>query len=69
MSEPTLADIIDKAKQLCRLDSLHWSQLDFQDPMAPRGWPVAGMADRETYLKKAHSLLTPQQRRLAGETA
>jgi hypothetical protein len=69
MSEPTVAEIIEKAKQLCRLDGLLWSQLDFQDPMAPRGRPIAGMADQETYLKKAQVLLTPRQSRLSGKTA
>ena len=34
MSGPNIDDIIEKAKQLCRLDGMLWSSLDFQNPMA-----------------------------------
>jgi hypothetical protein len=45
MSEPTIDEIMEKAKQLCRLDGMLWSKLDFQNPMAHRPvqqhhWPA-----------------------------
>jgi hypothetical protein len=62
VSEPTVAEIIEKAKQLCRLDGMLWSNLDFQNPMAQQGRP-ARMADdaaRRRYLKRAQTLLETQ---------
>jgi hypothetical protein len=34
MSEPTVDEIMEKAKQLCRLDGMLWSNLDFLNPVA-----------------------------------
>ena len=62
MSEPTLEEIIEKAKQLCRLDGMLWSNLDLRNPMALQG-RTARMADvtaRRRYLKRAQTLLETQ---------
>jgi hypothetical protein len=62
MSEPTLEEIIEKAKQLCRLDGMLWSKLDFRYPTAQQG-RIAQMADlatRRRYLKRAQALLETQ---------
>jgi hypothetical protein len=41
MSEPNVDEIIEKVKQLCRLDGMLWSELDPQNrsryPAGPRG--------------------------------
>ena len=34
MPEPTVDEIMEKAKQLCRLDGMLWSNLDFLNPVA-----------------------------------
>jgi hypothetical protein len=60
MSEPTVDEIMEKAKQLCRLDGMLWSQLDFQNPMAQQIRTTARLADeavRRIYLKRAQALL------------
>jgi hypothetical protein len=59
VSEPTVAEIIEKAKQLCRLDGMLWSNLDFHNPMAQRGRTarMADVAARRRYLKLAQTLL------------
>ena len=62
VSEPTVAEIIEKAKQLCRLDGMLWSNLDFQNPMAQqrRTARMADVAARRRYLKRAQTLLETQ---------
>jgi hypothetical protein len=62
VSEPTVAEIIEKAKQLCRLDGILWSNLDFHNPMAQQGRPArrADLAARRRYLKRAQMLLETQ---------
>ena len=64
MTIPNIDDIIEKAKQLCRLDGMLWSNLDFQNPMAiqRRAARMAGDADRRRYLKRAQTLLETQTR-------
>ena len=55
MSEPTVDEIMEKAKQLCRLDGMLWSKLDFQNPMAQQirtTARLAGEAVRRRYLKR-----------------
>jgi hypothetical protein len=49
MHAPTVEDIIEKAKQLCRLDGMLWSKLDFQNPMGAqsRAARIADVGDRE----------------------
>ena len=66
MSEPNVDDIIEKAKQLCRLDGMLWSSMDFQNPMArqSRTAQMAGDADRRRYLKRAQTLLETKTRHL-----
>jgi hypothetical protein len=66
MSEPTVDEIMEKAKQLCRLDGMLWSKLDFQNPMAQqiRTTRLAGEAVRRRYLKRARTLLDTEARRL-----
>ena len=56
---PTVEDIIEKAKQLCRLDGMLWSNLDLQNPMAVqnRTARMTDVADRRRYLKRAQTLL------------
>jgi|SRR5580700_5418738 hypothetical protein len=65
MSEPTVDEIMEKAKQLCRLDGMLWSKLDFQNPMAQqiRATRLAGEAVRRRYLKRAQTLLDTEARR------
>ena len=48
MHGPTVEDIIEKAKQLCRLDGMLWSNLDLQNPMAvqSRTTRMANVVDR-----------------------
>jgi hypothetical protein len=58
--EPTVAEILEKAKQLCRLDGMLWSNLDFQNPMAQRPARMADVAARRRYLKRAQTLLGTQ---------
>jgi hypothetical protein len=62
MSGPNVDGIIEKAKQLCRLDGMLWSSLDFQNPMAiqTRTARMASDADRRRYLKQAQTLLETQ---------
>ena len=62
MSEPTLEEIIEKAKQLCRLDGMLWSNLDLRNPMALQGRTarMADVAARRRYLKRAQTLLETQ---------
>jgi hypothetical protein len=62
VSEPTVAEIIEKAKQLCRLDGMLWSNLDFQNPMSQQGRParMADVAVRRRYLKRGQTLLETQ---------
>jgi len=62
MSKPTLEEIIEKAKQLCRLDGMLWSNLDFRNPMAQRGrrTRIADVAARRRYLKRAQTVLETQ---------
>jgi hypothetical protein len=65
MSGPNVADIIEKPKQLCRLDGMLWSSLDFQNPMAVQSrtaW-MAGDADGRKYLERAQTLLETTQTR------
>jgi hypothetical protein len=64
MTVPNVDDIIEKAKQLCRLDGMLWSSLDFQNPMAMRSRTarMAGDADRRRYMKRAQTLLENQTR-------
>ena len=64
MYGPTVEDIIEKAKQLCRLDGMLWSNLDLQNPMAVQRRKVrmADLADRRMYLKRAQTLLETQTR-------
>ena len=64
MSDPNVDDIIEKAKQLCRLDGMLWSSLDFQNPMAiqSRAARMAGDDDRRRYLERAQTLLETQSR-------
>ena len=59
VSEPTVDEILEKAKQLCRLDGMLWSNLDFLNPMAQQSGKarLAGVADRKRYLKRAQTLL------------
>jgi hypothetical protein len=68
MSEPTVDEIMEKAKQLCRLDGMLWSNLDFLNPVARQIRGTARLADeaaRRRYLKRAQtSLDTEAQRRL-----
>ena len=65
MSEPTVDEIMEKAKQLCRLDGMLWSKLDFQNPMAQqiRTTRLASEAVRRRYLKRAQTLLDTEARR------
>jgi hypothetical protein len=66
MSEPTVDEIMEKAKQLCRLDGMLWSKLDFQNPMAQQirtTARLAGEAVRRRYLKRAQTLLDTETRR------
>jgi hypothetical protein len=66
MSEPTVDEIMEKAKQLCRLDGMLWSKLDFQNPMAQQirtTARLAGEAVRRRYLKRAQTLLDTEVRR------
>jgi hypothetical protein len=46
MSEPTVDEIMEKAKQLCRLDGMLWSKLDFQNPMAQQIRTTARLSAR-----------------------
>jgi hypothetical protein len=64
MYGPTVEDIIEKAKQLCRLDGMLWSNLDLQNPMAvqSRTTRMANVVDRRRYLKRAQTLLETQTR-------
>jgi hypothetical protein len=63
MHEPTVEDIIEKAKQLCRLDGMLWSNLDFHNPMATQSRTrIADVADRRRYMKQAQTLLETQTR-------
>jgi hypothetical protein len=63
MSVPNVDDIIEKAKQLCRLDGMVWSSLDFQNPMAMQSRArMASDADRRRYMKRAQTLLETQTR-------
>jgi hypothetical protein len=64
MYAPTVEDIIEKAKQLCRLDGMLWSNLDLRNPMAvqSRTARMADVADRRRYLKQAQTLLESQTR-------
>ena len=64
MSEPNVADIIEKAKQLGRLNGMLWSSLDVRNPMAleSRTARMAGDADRRRYMKRAQTLLEIQTR-------
>jgi hypothetical protein len=64
MYGPTVEDIIEKAKQLCRLDGLLWSKLDFQNPMAEqsRTARIADVDDRQRYMKRAQTLLETRTR-------
>ena len=68
MSGPTVDEIMEKAKQLCRLDGMLWSNLDFLNPVARQIRGTARLADeaaRRRYLKRAQtSLDTEAQRRL-----
>ena len=67
MSEPTVDEIMEKAKQLCRLDGVLWSKLDFRKIR----WRnrirttarLAGEAVRRRYLKRAQTLLDTEVRR------
>jgi hypothetical protein len=61
---PTVEDIIEKAKQLCRLDGMLWSNLDLQNPMTvqSRTGRMTDVADRRRYLKRAQTLLETQTR-------
>jgi hypothetical protein len=66
MSEPTVDEIMEKAKQLCRLDGMLWSKSDFQNPMAQQirtSARLAGEAVRRRYLKRAQTLLDTEARR------
>jgi hypothetical protein len=66
MSEPTVDEIMEKAKQLCRLDGMLWSKLDFQNPMAQQIRTTARLAGegvRRRYLKRAQTLLDTEARR------
>ena len=66
MSEPTVDEIMEKAKQLCRLDGMLWSKLDFQNPMAQQirtTARLAGEAVRRRYLKRAQTMLDAEARR------
>jgi hypothetical protein len=56
---PTVEDIIEKAKQLCRLDGMLWSKIDFQNPMGIQSQTarMAGDVDQQRYLKRAQALL------------
>jgi hypothetical protein len=72
MSEPSVAEIIEKAKQLCRLDGMLWSNLDFLNPMARQTHGtarLAGEAARRGYLKRAQTLLDTEARRREGQRA
>jgi hypothetical protein len=65
MSEPTVDEIMEKAKQLCRLDGMLWSNLDFLNPVArqSRGTArLAGEGARRRYLKRAQTLLDTEAR-------
>ena len=54
MSEPTVSEIIEKAKQLCRLDGMLWSKLDFQNPMAQHPYnSTAGRRGRSEEVSEA----------------
>jgi hypothetical protein len=73
MFEPTVDEIIEKAKQLCRLDGMLWSNLDFQNPTAQQTRTtaqLAGEAAQWKYLERAQTLLvmegpTPSPGKLA----
>ena len=71
VSEPTVDEILEKAKQLCRLDGMLWSNLDFLNPMAQQSGKtrLAGVADRKRYLKRAQTLLETQGRRQKASDA
>jgi hypothetical protein len=62
MYGPTVEDIIEKAKQLCHLDGMLWSNLDLQNPMAiqSRTAQMANVVDRRRYMKRAQTLLETQ---------
>jgi len=63
MSRSNVDDVIEKAKQLCRLDGMLWSGLDFQNPVAIQGRTKARMArvtERRRYLQRAQTLLETQ---------
>ena len=62
VSEPTVAEIIEKAKQLCRLDGMLWSKLDFRNPIARQSKTarIADVVARRRYLKRAQTLLETQ---------
>jgi hypothetical protein len=64
MSGPKVDDVIEKAKQLCRLDGMLWSKVDFQNPMGIQSQTarMAGDVDRRRYLKRAQALLETQMR-------
>ena len=64
MSDPNVDDIIEKAKQLCRLDGMLWNSMDFQNPMAiqTRAARMADDDDWRRYLKRAQTLLETQSR-------
>ena len=64
MSGPKVDDVIEKAKQLCRLDGMFWSSLDFKNPMGIQSQTarMAGDVDRRRYLKRAQALLETQTR-------
>jgi len=73
MFEPTVDEIIEKAKQLCRLDGMLWSNLDFQNPTSQQTRTtarLAGEAAQWEYLERAQTLLvmegpTPSPGKLA----
>jgi hypothetical protein len=63
MSGLRVDDVIEKAKQLCRLDGMLWSRIDFRNPMAIQSQTarMAGDVDRQRYLKRAQALLETQR--------
>jgi hypothetical protein len=63
MSRPNVDDVIEKVKQLRRLDGMLWSGLDFQNPVAIQGRTKARMApvtERRRYLQRAQTPLEAQ---------
>ena len=57
---------MEKAKQLCRLDGMLWSNLDFQNPTAQQTRTtaqLAGEAAQWKYLERAQTLLDTEARR------